>query len=58
MLVGAFTETPLIAEQLGYVVPLPLSLRSYECREARLESGLEVIGKCVGLREAHTNLGG
>jgi hypothetical protein len=57
LLIGAFTEKGLIAEQLGYVIPLALNLRSHEARKPRLESGSEIVGKCVRLRKATANLG-
>jgi hypothetical protein len=50
LLIRAFTEEGLAAEQLGYVVPLPLSLRSLESRKPRFERGSEIIGKCMRLR--------
>jgi hypothetical protein len=54
--VGAFGSSILHAEQLFYVVPVPLSLPIEKCRKPLLKSGAKIIGECMRFRQASTYL--
>jgi hypothetical protein len=50
-------DNVLAPEQLFYVVPMPLSLGSEECRKPRFESGSKIVGEFMRLGQAPDNLG-
>jgi hypothetical protein len=45
-------------KQVGHLVPVPLRLRGQECRKPCFESGSEIVGECMRLRQASANLWG